>query len=194
MDDKREHDPLTPETAADMADAEMPEMAAAPETDEVTELRLLLAQCQRELAESRDANLRAHADFDNFRKRLRAERDQEFTRGSERVLSDLLPLVDDFERALASINETSTPESLAAGIELIYRHMMRTLERYQIVPMEVEGKAFDPKYHDAISRMTTDTAPEHTIIAQVQRGYMKNSDVFRPAKVVVAVPPDGEEE
>ena len=192
MDEKREH--LTPETAADIAGADMPETTPRGEPDEIAELRVLLAQCQRELDESRNANLRLHADFDNFRKRMRAERDQEFTRGSERVLADLLPLVDDFERALASVNENSTTESLTAGIEMIYRHAMRLLERNQVTPMEVEGKPFDPKYHDAISQMATDTAPEHTIIAQVQRGYMKNSDVFRPAKVVVAVTPETNEE
>jgi len=192
MDDK--HEQLTPETAADIAGADAAAEPPCEPADEVTELRALLMQCRRELDESRDAKLRAQADFDNFRKRMRAERDQEFARGSERVLADLLSLIDDFERALASVNETSTTDTLAAGIELIYRHAMRLLERYQVTPMEVEGKPFDPKYHDAISRMATDTAPEHTIIGQIQRGYLKNGDVFRPAKVVVAVPMESEEE
>jgi len=121
---------------------------------------------------------------------MRAERDQEFARGSDRVLSELLPIVDNFERALAAVTATSTVASLQEGVELIYRHLISLLERYGITQMEVEGQPFDPKYHDAVARVATTAKPEHTIVGEVQRGYRKNSDVFRPAKVAVAVAPD----
>ena len=192
-DGQHEKEDMSPETAADIAEA----AAAAPEEfgpEEVLELLAALTRCRQELAESKNAYLRAHADFDNFRKRMRAERDQEFSRGADRVLADLLPVTDDFERALAAVNENSTVESLKQGVELIYRRLTTLLERYAITAMEVEGKAFDPMYHDAVARLATANAPEHTVIGVVQRGYLKNSDVFRPAKVVVAVEPDAEEE
>ena len=73
---------------------------------------------------------------------------------------------------------------------MIYRRLVQLLERYSITAMEVEGKPFDPKYHDAVTSVTTDAVPEHTIVADLQRGYMKNGDVFRPARVAVAVPPN----
>jgi molecular chaperone GrpE len=188
-DEKNEQEQMTPETAADIASGQdTGECAEFPEG--VEELRAALTQCQQELAESKNAYLRAHADFDNFRKRLRAERDQEFGRGSDRVLADVLPVLDDFERALAAVSEKSTAESLKQGVELIYRQLLNLLSRYNIRPMETVGTSFDPMYHDAISRLTTTEVPEHHIVAEVQRGYLKNTDIFRPAKVVVAVPPE----
>ncbi|MHB0936505.1 MAG: nucleotide exchange factor GrpE [Armatimonadota bacterium] len=188
--DKKKQEPMTPETAADIAEGGAEAPFCIPVPEDMAELRAMLAQCQQELAESKNAYLRAHADFDNFRKRMRAERDQEFGRGSDRVLSDLLPVVDDFERALAAVNEASTVESLKQGNELIYRHLLRLLEKYGIVPMEVEGKPFDPMYHDAELRVPSAAHPEHTVIGQIQRGYLKNGDAFRHAKVAVAVAPE----
>ncbi len=186
-DEKRED--VTPETAADIAESAECYISQ----EDAIELRAALSQAQQELAEAKNNYLRAHADFDNFRKRMRTERDQEFGRGSDRALAELLPIIDNFERALAAINETSTVESLSQGIVMIYRDMLQLLERYSITPMEVEGKPFDPQFHDAIARVPTDAAPEHTIIAQIQRGYLKNGDTFRPAKVAVAVLPENEQ-
>ena len=188
MTDKR-NKKTAPETTGG-ADAEY----CVPAPEDIAELRAALAHCQQELAEAKNAYLRAHADFDNFRKRMRVERDQEFGRGSDRVLAELLPVVDDFERALAAVTENSTVDSIQQGVELIYRHLLRLCARYGITPMEVEGKPFDPTYHDAVARVPTDAAPEHTVIGQVQRGYLKNGVTFRPAKVAVAVLPDDMED
>lgn len=194
VDKKHDRDDVTPETAADIAGGETPEGCDATMPEEIVELRATLAQCQQELAESKNAYLRAHADFDNFRKRLRAERDQEYARGSDHVLSDFLPVVDDFERAIAAVNESSTVDILQQGVVLIFRRLLGLLEKYGVTPMEVEGKPFDPHYHDAVARIPTAAEKEHTIIGQIQRGYLKNGDTFRPAKVAVAVKPESDEE
>ncbi len=192
MTEKHESfDDTTPETAADQAEASA-EAYCVPVPEDIAALRAMVARLEDELAEAKNNYLRAHADFDNFRKRLRAERDAEFGRGSDHVLAALLPVVDDFERALAAITEHSAVDSLREGVELIYRHLLRLLERYHITPMEVEGKPFDPKYHDAVAVVPTDAAPEHTIIGQVLRGYLKQTETFRPAKVAVAVAPEGQ--
>jgi molecular chaperone GrpE len=188
-DKKHEHDSVNPQTAADINEA-VSETSDTTGQDEAIDLRAALAQCQQELQESRNAYLRAHADFDNFRKRMRAERDQEFSRGSEKVLADLLSVVDDFERALSAVTDTSTIDSLKHGVELIHRQMLNLLERYNIAPMKVEGQPFDPKYHDAVARVATTAQPEHTIIGEVQRGYTRNGEVFRPARVAVVVAPE----
>ncbi len=180
-------DDMTPETEADVAEGMGNEMTALDE--EVLRLRGALAACETELAKARNDYLRAHADFDNFRKRMRAERDQEFTRGSDRVLNDLLSVIDDFERALAAVTETSTVETLQQGVTLIYRQLLGLLERYNITAMAVVGQPFDPMIHDAVASVATSDAPDHSIIGEVQRGYVKNGDIFRPAKVMVAVEP-----
>jgi len=193
MKDKKHE---TTEKSSDIAAGMAEPVEPAPENlhpEEVAELLAALAQCRQDLAESQNAYLRAHADFDNFRKRLRTERDQEFARGSDRVLADLLPVIDDFERALASVNDNSTIDSLTQGVGLIYRQLTTLLQRYAIVPMEVEGKPFDPNYHDAIAQIATANMPEHTIIGVMQKGYMKNGEVFRPAKVAVSGQVENEE-
>lgn len=189
-DEQREQSELNPQTAADIDEATAEVDTETNEMDEALELRAALTQCQQDLQEAKNAYLRAHADFDNFRKRMRSERDQEFSRGSDRVLADLLPVVDDFERALSAVGDTGTAGSLNEGVTLIHRHLLGLLERYGITPMEVMGQPFDPKYHDAVARVVTDAQAEHTIIGEIQKGYRKNGEVFRPAKVAVAVAPD----
>ena len=185
---------INPQVAADIDDAAA--TAAPPaESEDVMELPTLLAQCQHELAEAKNTNLRARADFDNYRKRMRAERDLEYTRGRDRVLMELLPIIDDFERALNAVPESSaadarTPEALRAGVELIFRQVFNLLGRYGITPMRTEGQRFDPKYHDAVARIPTPGQPEHIIVGGILRGYLKDGEVFRPAKVAVAVAPD----
>ncbi|HEY3417606.1 MAG TPA: nucleotide exchange factor GrpE [Armatimonadota bacterium] len=192
----RDQEDMTPETAADIAESAAAAEGAADalqcpvNVEDAAELLVALNSCQRELAEMTNSYLRAHADFDNFRKRLRAERDQEFARGTDRVLAELLPIVDDFDRALAAANHGHQTGALRQGVELIYRQLLNLLERYNIKPFEVMDQPFDPKYHDAVSRVATTAAPEHTVIGEIQRGYLKNGDVFRPAKVAVAVAPD----
>lgn len=191
--DKHVPNDMNLQSAADLYDAvASSEGNTTAEEPEALDVRAALVQCQQELQEAKNAILRAHADFDNFRKRMRAERDQEFNRGSERVLTDLLPIVDDFDRALAAVNDQSTVESLTQGIQLIYRQLLSFLQKNNITPMEVLGKPFDPKYHDAIARVATDEHPEHTIIGEIQRGYTKNEETFRPAKVAVSVTPEEE--
>ncbi len=189
MTDKKQRDnEVNPEMAAEIAEAES--AAAAELCEEAIDYRAALAKCHQELAEAKNNYLRAHADFDNFRKRMRAERDQEFSRGSDRVLAEVLPVIDDFERALASVNESSTVESLQQGVELIHRRLLQLLDRYGITPMTVDGQPFDPQFHDAVARVVSDTVPEHTIIGEIQRGYLKGRDAFRPARVAVSVAPD----
>ncbi|MHB9134800.1 MAG: nucleotide exchange factor GrpE [Armatimonadota bacterium] len=190
MSDELRDEDITPETAADIAEQDADASECPVSIEDAAELLVALNKCQLELADAHNRYLRAHADFDNFRKRMRAERDQEFARGSDRVLSDLLSIIDDFDRALAAVSENTGVDSLRSGVELIYRQLLGMLERYGITPMVVMDKDFDPMYHDAIARIVSTSAPEHTIVGEIQRGYLKNGEVFRPAKVAVAVPPE----
>ncbi len=161
------------------------EAAQAPAT--IEELQAALETLNAELTETRNTMLRAQADYENHRRRMRSERDLEAVRGRDRVLTDILPVVDDFERAL-NADDTDTP--FRQGIELIYRQLLAMLKRYDITPMVVVGQQFDPKFHDAAASVPTNEAPEHSIIGEVLRGYMKGGDIFRHAKVAVAVSPE----
>jgi molecular chaperone GrpE len=184
-------DKINPQVAAGIDDAALATKTIPPEdSEDIIELRVLLVQFQQQLADAKNANLRAHADFDNYRKRMRQERDQEYSRGRDRVLTELLPIIDDFERALNSVPEAKSVDSLRQGVELIFRQLSNMLARYGITPMQVDGQRFDPKYHDAVARIPSTDQPEHMIVGEIQRGYLKDGEVFRPAKVVVAVIPE----
>ncbi len=154
---------------------------------DVKQLLAELANYKQQLAEVKNSYIRAHADFDNFRKRMRSERDQEFGRGSDKVITELLPIIDDFERALDAVHKALVPEAMTKGVDLIYRQLMGILERYNIVQMDADGQPFDPKFHDAVAKVVNDDVPEHTVIGVVQKGYTKNGDIFRPARVAVSV-------
>ncbi len=154
---------------------------------DVKQLLAELANHKQQLAEVKNSYIRAHADFDNFRKRMRAERDHEFSRGSDKVILELLPIIDDFERALDAVHKALIPEAMTKGVDLIYRQLMGVLDRYNIVQMEAEGQPFDPKFHDAVVKVVNDDLPEHTVIGIVQKGYTKNGELFRPARVAVSV-------
>ena len=187
----KKHVQVQTEQSSEIDETILTASAAQPTGQEdIVDLQSDLQQCQQELQEANNSLLRAHADFDNYRKRMRLEREQEFTRGNDRVLMDILNIVDDFERALAAVNAQTTVESMQQGVALIHRQLLNMLERYEITAMTVEGERFDPKYHDAVARVAAADVPEHTIVAEVQRGYRKKEEVFRPARVAVAMPPD----
>jgi len=144
---------LNPSVAADIAEsATATSEVPLGGTEDMIEFSTLIAQCQQELAEAKNANLRAHADFDNYRKRMRAERDQEYIRGRDRVIMELLPIIDDFERALSAAPEEKTANSLRKGVELIHRQMLNMLGRYGITAMHVDSQRFDPLNQTSQSR------------------------------------------
>lgn len=138
-----------------------------------------------------DQLVRRQAEFENFRKRVERERGQLYQRAREDVLVQFLPVVDNFERALSSL-ETSEgdAEALRHGVELIHKQFKDALSKFGLEPVESVGKTFDPHIHEAVTTEATDKHKENTVIEEFQRGYKIGDRLLRPAKVKVASSPE----
>lgn len=145
-----------------------------------------LAALQKKYEELNDAHLRLRAEFDNYRKRTLREKSELIKNGGEGALTHLLPVVDDFERALQNIEKAEDIAAIAEGVELIYNKFVSYLSSQGVKAIEVVGKPFDIEQSEAIA---TIPAPEPEqkgmVIDCVQTGYTLNDKVIRHAKVVV---------
>jgi molecular chaperone GrpE len=139
-----------------------------------------------EKAEVEDRYRRAAAEFDNARRRAERERSDFLQFAAADLVRNLLPVLDDFERALKS--ETADRE-YAKGVEMIYGRFYDTLKRMGLEPIETEGKLFDPNQHEAVQREHTAEAQDQAILGELQRGYNFKGKLLRPAWVKVAVHP-----
>jgi molecular chaperone GrpE len=136
------------------------------------------------LAGERDHCRRLAADFDNFRKRTARENERNAAAQKEAFIRDLLPVIDNLERALGSDASTS-PEQLRQGVQLTLRQLTQLLRLHGVEPEETIGRPFDPLYHEAVSVRHDPSQPHHVILETFQRGYRRGKELFRPAKVVV---------
>jgi molecular chaperone GrpE len=137
-----------------------------------------------------DRLLRLAADFENYKKRTARERSEYIALANERLLSELLPILDDLERALTAAEEHEEAR-LEDGVRLVHRSLASLLERYGVTPIETDGK-FDPHVHEALLSQPSE-AEEGSVIDVVQKGYKLADRVVRPARVVVAALPAQEE-
>ncbi|HEX9764221.1 MAG TPA: nucleotide exchange factor GrpE [Candidatus Acidoferrales bacterium] len=133
--------------------------------------------------------LRRQADLDNFRKRVEREKQEFRARAEIELLTQLLPVVDAFERALSA--EAANVEDYRTGVELIYKQLADLLARAGLEPIAAAGEPFDPNLHHAVERVETTDYPDHTVLAELQRGYTFKQQLVRPALVRVAVHPEG---
>jgi molecular chaperone GrpE len=158
--------------------------------EEIQRLRDALAAKTREAEEHRERYLRGAAEFDNARKRAARER-EEYTRyANESLLRELLPVLDNFDRALQAARGEAGAAAVTAGVELIQRELLRVLEKFGVTPFVSIGQPFDPERHEAIARVPATGDSEGTVVSETARGYMLNGRVLRPAMVTVAMPPD----
>jgi len=141
-------------------------------------------QLASEKGELQDRLLRARAEFDNFRKRTERERSDYIQYAAVEMVKDILPILDDFERALKV--ETSD-RNYAKGVELIYQRMLDTLTKMGLEPIDTKGQPFDPNLHQAVERVPSDDAEDQAILGEFQRGYNFRGKLLRPAMVRVAV-------
>lgn len=141
-------------------------------------------QWATEKAALQDQLLRAHSDFQNFRRRTEQQRIEVYDSATAEALRLLLPILDDFERALRI---EAADKEYVAGIELIYSRFAETLKKLGLEPMDSKGQPFDPQIHHAVDMVETDDAPDHTILEEYQRGYNFKGRLLRPAMVKVAV-------
>jgi molecular chaperone GrpE len=143
-----------------------------------------------EIAVLYDRLLRKQAELDNFRKRTQRERDEFRQIANESLIRELLPVLDGFERALKQ-RAPAVPETFYQGMELIHRQLLDVLGRAGMEPMETSGQLFDPHYHQAVETVEDPDRRDQEIVEELQRGYMLNRRLLRPAIVRVAVKPHG---
>lgn len=154
------------------------------QTDNVAEKKDELTKAKEEIAQFKDKYLRAIAEFDNYKKRTLKEKAELLLNGSEKTVTSILPILDDFERALADNNED--PKAMKEGITLIYNKFIKTLESLGVKKIDTDGKDFDVDYHEAVAMvpgMGDDNKGK--VIDCVQTGYQLNDKVIRHAKVAV---------
>ncbi len=156
------------------------------ELSENANLQNELDAARAEIEKEKKEYLFLMADFDNFRKRTMREKAELLKNAGERVLSGLLPIVDDFERGLAAAKEAKDAEAVRQGMELIYQKFIKYLESQGVKPMESTGADFDPELHEAIATIPAPTPDlKGKVLDTTQKGYMLNDKVLRHAKVAV---------
>ncbi len=147
-------------------------------------------QLRRELQEKTDRYLRALAEMENARRRSQRERDEYIQYANESLIRELVPVLDNFDRAIEATRDAGGPASMVEGIELIQRELLKVLERFGVEQYSALGATFDPTRHEAMSRVVSDAHPENTVVGETLRGYLLNGRVLRPALVAVCAAPD----
>ena len=130
--------------------------------------------------------MRLAADFENYRKRQEAERESLLRFGLENALTKLLEVLDNFERAKKSLENIEDIEKYKESLELLNKQTIDTLTKLGMEPINAQGQTFDPNIHDAVMQTPTDEYPEHTVIAELQKGYKLGDKILRPSLVNVA--------
>jgi molecular chaperone GrpE (heat shock protein) len=144
-------------------------------------------QCCQDLKDIKDRYIYLTAEFDNYKKRMEKERGQWIASAQAMVLKDILPIVDDFERALQQLQAQKLPSEIAshlAGIELIAKSLQKLLKKYDVQEI-TDVTTFDPEFHEAIMQVKSDQ-PSGSIVSVFQKGYKHKGQVLRPAQVSVA--------
>ena len=138
------------------------------------------------IEELTDRLTRQMAEFDNFRKRTEKEKSQMYEIGAKDIIEKILPIVDNFERGLGSMNEEEKATPFAEGMEKIYKQLMTTLESLGVKPIDAVGQEFNPDFHNAVMHVEDEELDENIIAEEFQKGYMYRDSVVRHSMVKVA--------
>ncbi|MEC0255448.1 nucleotide exchange factor GrpE [Paenibacillus lautus] len=146
-----------------------------------------LEKLQAEVLEHQQRTLRVQADFDNFRRRTQKEKEDLGKYASSKLITELLPVIDNFERALQASEENPEFESFSKGVSMIFRQLESVLATEGLTAMKSVGEPFNPEYHQAIMQVESDEYEEGIVVEEVQKGYMLKDKVLRPAMVKVSM-------
>ncbi len=169
-------------------DGENPSTIAAEKEFEsdLEKLQKQLGETEGLVASYKDQLLRLAAEFDNFRKRVEIDKADFVKFSNERMIKDLIPVLDDFERALTDGKKNQGSESFVKGVELIYQKLYKLLEEKGLKPINSLGKEFDVTYHDVLLQVPRQDVKPDIIVEEVERGYTLHGKVIKHAKVIVA--------
>lgn len=174
------------EAAEEVMSAEQSEQAYEETVSGEVEEDAKYADLMKLAEENQQRFLRAQADFDNFRRRTLKEKEELGQYASMKLIGQLLPVVDNFERAVAAASVNGDFESLAKGVDMIFRQLEQTLEQEGLKAMNVVGEPFNPEFHQAIMQVDSDEHEEGIILEEVQKGYILKDKILRPAMVKVS--------
>lgn len=179
-----------PEAAGDVlpVEVEAPATEPAPEAkekDPVAELEAKLAVVEKEKKDNWEKYLRTAADIENMRKRQKRELEDAKTEQKFKVLKEMLPVVDNLERAIEHATKGDEKNPIIEGLQLVLRQFTNAFERLEVQVVDAMDQPFDPNQHEAISQMESDKTPG-TVVQVLQRGYKSGDRLLRPALVVVA--------
>lgn len=165
------------------------EVKAARDSDEETGIAPVgdnaqVEELRREIHDLRDRLLRSRADIDNFRKRTEREKQDFYRYALSDMMRELLPVLDNFERALAA--KAQSAEDILVGVDLIYKQLSDVLSKSGLRPIDQEGVPFDPSVHEAVARDEESSLPAHSVASVLQKGYTLNERLVRPAMVRVS--------
>jgi len=145
-----------------------------------------LAELEREKAELQDKMLRMAAELENFKKRMEREKQNAIKFAEENLLKELLPTIDNLERALAMEQTSEDALKLHEGVELTLKGLMGTVEKFGLSPIDSVGQAFDPNVHEAMTMEASDDVPAQHVITEFEKGYYYKDKLLRAAKVIVS--------
>jgi molecular chaperone GrpE len=185
----KEEQSFTEEQEVTAAEQEPVNEAAAAEAqaEEITDQEQNeLSRLKAEAEETQQRFVRAQADFDNFRRRTQKEKEELAKYASMKLITELVPVMDNFERAMATVPEGTETESFAKGFQMILRQLEGVLTNEGLTPMETVGQPFNPEFHQAIMQVESDEHEEGIVVEEVQKGYMLKDKVLRPAMVKVS--------
>jgi molecular chaperone GrpE len=175
------------DTTWDGADATSTAATSSSE-DRVKELESLLEAKEKEFKENYDRLLRVTAEFENYKKRMSREMDDFRKYANQSLIKEMLSVVDHIELALQAAAAGGPDTKMSEGLHLTLKELLRILEKFNVKPIDAVGKPFNPEFHEAILREASDEFAENTVVREMQKGYMINQRLLRPALVVVAVP------
>jgi len=156
------------------------------ETEIVDENEVKLAELSVQVKDLNDKLLRKAAEFENYKRRTENDQFNLINYAAESFIIKLLPIVDDFERSMAHIDDIDQNKSVKEGIKLVYDKLHKLLNEQGVKKMLTKGEAFNVDYHDALMQKKDDTVPPHTILEEIEPGYLYRDKVIRHAKVIVS--------
>ena len=167
-------------------DASPPDGTAAQAAEAAADVPAAPAQPPDEAAVLRDRLLRMQADFDNYRKRQNRDRDDHARRATEKILQDLLPVIDHFDLGLQSAAKQHVKHSVIDGFHMVRSQLAAVLDRAGVTPIATEGQPFDPQWHECVTHVHSDEHAENVIIGETRRGYRLGNYLLRPSQVIVS--------
>jgi molecular chaperone GrpE len=159
----------------------------ASDAGEIAALRAEIESLKQQVSEGQDAFLRARADYMNLKRRAEEERDSLRSYVTGDILTRLLPVIDNFERALVAAEQTKDYDKLIGGVDAVYRQLQTFLQKEGVQTIEALHQPFDPNLHNAVLRDEDSEEPENTVVEELQRGYRLGDRVLRATMVKVAV-------